>query len=91
MGRQQAHLRIEGDVQGVGFRWHTRNKARELRIVGWVRNLPDGAVEAVAEGEGEDLAAFIAWCRQGPPSARVTDLGVVMGELSGFVAFEIRR
>lgn len=91
MSRQQAHLRIEGDVQGVGFRWHARTKARELGVAGWIRNMPDGNVEAVAEGEGEDLDAFIAWCRQGPPSARVTDLRVVRVDAEGFQVFEIRR
>jgi len=62
---------IEGRVQGVGFRHFTRKAARELGLSGFVRNLPDGSVEAVAAGSGEALDAFERHLRQGPPVSRV--------------------
>jgi len=65
-------LVLRGRVQGVGFRWFTRNAARELGVAGRVRNLPDGAVEVHAAADPETLARFIAWLREGPPASRVT-------------------
>jgi acylphosphatase len=72
--RQAFRMWVSGKVQGVGFRWFTRNAARELGLAGCVRNLPDGRVEAEAAGEPERLEAFRARLRQGPPGSRVTDL-----------------
>jgi len=69
--RRRLHLRIRGLVQGVSFRWHTRRIAGSLGLTGWVRNLPDGSVEVMAEGEEDALQNFIAWCRKGPELARV--------------------
>ncbi len=64
-------LLISGIVQGVNFRHHTFEEARRLGVAGWVRNLLDGRVEVLAEGEREKLEAFAAWCRRGPRHARV--------------------
>ncbi|HEV8376419.1 MAG TPA: acylphosphatase [Candidatus Polarisedimenticolia bacterium] len=63
--------RIEGRVQGVGYRYFTRRTARRLGIKGLVRNLPDGTVEAIAEGSAEALEAMEHWLRAGPPGSRV--------------------
>ena len=67
---------IEGRVQGVGFRHFTRKAARELGLSGFVRNLPDGSVEAVAAGPGEALEALERHLRQGPPASRVDTVQV---------------
>jgi acylphosphatase len=74
---------IEGRVQGVGFRWATGQQARSLDVAGWVRNNPDGAVEAVFEGEPERVNALVAWCRRGPGGARVDDVRVELEAPNG--------
>jgi acylphosphatase len=76
MRRVRAHLYISGRVQGVFFRYETRRVAKDLGISGWVRNLPDGRVEAIAEGEEGAVEEFIQFCRRGPPAARVTKVEV---------------
>ena len=63
-----------GRVQGVFFRAACAREARALGVAGWVRNLDDGSVEAVFEGPPEPVRAMVAWCRQGPPGARVDDV-----------------
>jgi len=68
----RAHLKIYGRVQGVGFRWSMQREAKKLGVNGWVRNLPNGSVEAVIEGEKERVEALIGWAHQGPAWARVT-------------------
>jgi len=88
----RVHLVVSGRVQGVAFRASTVEAARRLGLRGWVRNLPDGRVEAEAEGDRPQLEALVAWCRRGPPAARVLDLAVTWGEPRGDLAgFEIRR
>lgn len=67
---------VSGRVQGVSYRASTASKARQLGLVGWVRNLPDGSVELEAEGSSDQVDALVAWCRQGPPSARVEKVAV---------------
>jgi acylphosphatase len=85
-------IRISGAVQGVGYRWSARRQAVSLGVVGWIRNLADGDVEALAEGEDEAVGRFVAWCREGPSGAGVTDVRVTPEE-SGteYSGFEIRR
>jgi acylphosphatase len=67
----RVRVRISGIVQGVFFRASTRHIALELGLKGWVRNLPDGKVEAVFEGEEERVLKALEWCRRGPPGAKV--------------------
>jgi acylphosphatase len=79
---------VQGRVQGVAFRHHTCRRAQELGVTGWVRNLPDGAVEGLFEGDDGAVAALVEWCRSGPPAARVERLdirdGVYRGEFESF-------
>ncbi len=72
----RAHVFITGNVQGVFFRSNTRSQAVMRQVTGWVRNLPDGRVEAVMEGESDDVKGLIESCRQGPPGARVDDIEI---------------
>lgn len=89
MSKARVHLFISGRVQGVYFRAHTRDEARKLGLTGWVKNLYDGRVESVFEGEDEDIQSMISWCRKGPPHAAVTDVSVegepYGGEFSDFI------
>jgi acylphosphatase len=88
---KQAHLFIEGRVQGVGFRHFTTVNARELGVNGWVRNLSDGRVEAVFEGSEAQVKNLIDRCRSGPRSAKVSDITVSwQEETSDFNSFETR-
>jgi len=68
------HLRISGRVQGVWYRGAMQAEARRLGVRGWVRNQPDGSVEAVVEGELTAVRTLVAWCRTGPPAAHVADV-----------------
>ena len=83
---------VSGAVQGVGFRHYTWRQGLRIGLKGWVRNLPDGRVEAVAEGTAEQLEEFERALRQGPPSACVTYLHVAdsRDEAQQVVTFEIR-
>ncbi|HWR78003.1 MAG TPA: acylphosphatase [Thiobacillus sp.] len=80
------HLLIHGRVQGVWFRESMRREAERLGVSGWVRNAPDGSVEAVIQGPLEAVDALIAWARSGPPQARVgrIELSEAHGQFSGF-------
>jgi acylphosphatase len=80
------HLLIEGRVQGVWFRESMRREAERLGVTGWVRNTPDGAVEAVVQGSDEAVDALLAWAHRGPPQARVdhVEIGEADGRFSGF-------
>jgi len=73
---KRAHLLIHGRVQGVGFRYSTLIEADALGLGGWVRNLPDGRVEVVAEGPSAAVDSLIEWCRQGPRYAWVGNVDV---------------
>jgi len=87
----RAHLLISGIVQGVGYRWSCQRAAKRIGVTGWVKNLPDGRVETVAQGTKEEIEEFIAWCYRGPEEARVTDIAVSEEEPAGdFHDFEIR-
>jgi acylphosphatase len=83
-------LVIAGRVQGVGFRWFAVEAARQEGLVGWVRNLPDGRVDVMAEGDAEALGRFEWRLWQGPPSARVDDVTAEDVVPGGWHAFEIR-
>lgn len=72
--RTRLRLRITGRVQGVWYRGATEAEARRLSVDGWVRNLSDGSVEALIEGERPAVRALADWCRQGPPGAHVRDV-----------------
>ena len=85
----RAHLKIYGRVQGVGFRRSMQREARKLGVNGWVRNLPDGSVEAVLEGDEERVEALIGWAHQGPPLARVTRVEVKWEQPKGEKGFRI--
>jgi acylphosphatase len=74
--RRRALVRVEGRVQGVFYRQSTVETAQRLGLCGWVRNLPDGSVEALFEGERSRVEAALAWCRQGPPRASVEGIAV---------------
>ncbi len=83
MAAARVHLVVSGRVQGVFFRQSTADTARRLGLRGWVRNLPDGRVEAEAEGERAALETLVEWCRRGPPAARVDALEAGWGEPRG--------
>ena len=83
-------VRISGRVQGVSFRVWTGRQARELGLSGWVRNSPDGAVEAVFEGEPDAVSAMVEWCSQGPRGAHVDSVDEATEEPEGLPSFEIR-
>jgi acylphosphatase len=70
-------IRIDGHVQGVGFRYWTDEAAGELGLTGWVRNRRDGSVEALFSGAAESVAEMLARCQNGPPSARVSSVTVL--------------
>jgi len=86
------HLWIEGRVQGVCFRHYTREEANRLGVVGWVRNLFDGRVEAVIEGEPGAVEQMAVWCHHGPPMAQVLDVKMQREAPTGeFRRFEVTR
>ena len=88
---QRAHVLVSGRVQGVSFRWYAQHKAHDLGLTGWVRNLWDGRVEAVFEGEIETVRKMVGWCRAGPTSAQVDDVQVEYEASTGeFRGFHIR-
>ena len=71
---QRINLIVTGKVQGVFYRASTLEMAQRLSLMGWVRNLPEGAVEIVAEGSAHALEELMRWCRHGPPEAKVDDV-----------------
>ena len=83
-------LVISGEVQGVTFRSSARKKALELGIAGWIRNLHKGTVEVVAEGAQERVREFTAWCRRGPPQARVDKVEMKEEKVEGVEGFVVR-
>lgn len=88
----RAHLHIRGRVQGVGYRANARRVASQLDLKGWIRNTPNGGVEAVVEGNQEMVDRFIQWCHRGPTGAHVIDVQVENEEATGeFHWFTVRR
>jgi len=86
----RAHLFIDGRVQGVYYRAFTRDQASELGLNGWVRNMPDGRVEAVFEGREVLIEQAIIACKRGPAGARVTNVDVTWEPVAGEKGFHIR-
>jgi acylphosphatase len=84
------HVRIEGRVQGVGYRAFVDMRAAELGLTGWVRNRRDGSVEAVLQGAPETVEAMLADCRRGPPASRVARVEIVGEGVGKFDGFEVR-
>jgi acylphosphatase len=84
----RAHIWVSGRVQGVYFRWETRKQANIFGVTGWVRNKPNGDVEAVFEGEPQAVEKVLNWCREGPEMAYVTGMELewepYQGEFHGF-------
>ena len=87
MSEARARVVVRGRVQGVFFRVETRERARSLGLSGWVRNTPDGSVEAVFEGDRERIESMLAWCRRGPSLARVDDVQTEWEEPVGEAGF----
>jgi len=84
----RTHLWISGRVQGVGYRLSAQNEAVKLGVKGWVKNLPDGRVEAVLEGEKTAVEQMIQWCHQGPETAVVKDVQVEHETPEGLSEFQ---
>jgi acylphosphatase len=89
--KARAHVWVEGYVQGVFFRYEASRIAKSLNVNGWIRNLPDCRVEAVFEGEKENVEEMAKFCRLGPPGAHVDDVEAKWETYRGeFSSFEIR-
>jgi acylphosphatase len=74
---KRVRVRIHGRVQGVFFRVETRARAESLGLAGWVRNTPDGSVEALFEGDPDRVDSMVEWCRRGPSGGRVDEVEVL--------------
>lgn len=88
MDEKAVAVTIEGRVQNVGFRYHTRKLAQELALTGFVRNRGDGSVHVEAQGPADAIESFVIWCHQGPPRARVDRVlvqEIPTGDYAGFV------
>jgi acylphosphatase len=88
--RRRVHVVVRGRVQGVFFRSETGERARSLGIDGWVRNDPDGSLQAVFEGPGERVESLVAWCRRGPAGADVESVETAWEEPRGEHGFGVR-
>jgi len=87
----RAHVIVSGKVQGVFFRAETKRCADVHEVFGWVRNLPNGCVEAVFEGEEDSVNALLKFCRRGPPGAAVDDVKIAWEKYTGeFVDFKVK-
>ena len=90
--KTNVHVVISGRVQGVWFRATTKQKAEQLGITGWVRNTPDGCVEAIIEGEEQQVKKMIEWCHEGPPLATVDKVEIKnQSPTNGFDGFSIKH
>ena len=83
-------VRVHGRVQGVGFRYSTQTKAEQFGVAGWVRNEPDGTVSVKCEGSSEAVQRFLAYLKQGPPTAEVTSTEVTTSTPDGRGRFSVR-
>ncbi|MCK4497117.1 MAG: acylphosphatase [Candidatus Aenigmarchaeota archaeon] len=90
--KARAHVWISGEVQGVFFRSNVRSQAMLREIRGWVKNLPDGRVEALFEGNKDEIEELLEFCKEGPAGANVNNIEVKWEKsTSGFRDFEIRH
>ena len=80
---QRVRVVVRGRVQGVAFRHYTSLRAEKLGVSGWVRNLADGSVEGLFEGDETAVQALVEWCHSGPPAARVERLDVCQEQYLG--------
>ncbi|QIN79505.1 acylphosphatase [Rubrobacter marinus] len=88
--QRRMRVLVSGRVQGVFFRDSTRERAEALGLSGWVRNLPDGTVEAVFEGDGDRVGEMVSWCETGPPDAEVRNVSAETEEPENLRGFEVR-
>jgi acylphosphatase len=88
--RVRAHVWVSGHVQGVSFRAYAEDEAAFRKTAGWIRNAPDGRVEAVFEGDPRSVGAMIQWCHRGSPASRVTGVEVVWEAPQGEWGFRVR-
>jgi acylphosphatase len=86
----RVRVRIRGRVQGVFFRAEARARAESLGVAGWIRNADDGSVEAVFEGDDEQVESMVEWCRRGPAGARVEEVEAVREEPAGETGFQVK-
>ena len=87
----RSHIIVSGDVQGVSFRYYTKQKANSLGLKGWIRNLSSGEVEAIFEGHEDGIKEMIEWCKKGPWLSKVNNVKVKFSDYKGeFENFEIR-
>ncbi len=92
MEKRRVRVRISGRVQGVFFRAYTHEAAQLIGVTGWVRNLHDGRVEAVLEGDADKVNKMVEWCYEGSPLSRVDEVEVLEEVYSGdFSRFQITR
>ena len=90
MSKQRVRIFVTGKVQGVFFRQALKVMSKKNNVFGWVRNLKDGRVEAVLEGEDVDVSHVVEWCHAGPANARVEDVDIKNEKFSGeFKKFEV--
>ena len=91
MVQKRIHIFVTGRVQGVFFRQSTRVMAIKNNVIGWVRNLADGRVEIIAEGETQDIDNLVTWCKTGPANSRVDEFELSDETFIGeFEKFEVR-
>ena len=89
---ERVHIKVVGLVQGVFFRANTQKTAKALELLGWIRNMPDGSVEIVAEGRKQALDELVSWCRKGPPSSRIDKVSADFGKAENeFTNFKIEH
>lgn len=90
MSKQRVHLFVKGKVQGVFFRQALKVMAKKKNVFGWVKNLKDGRVEAILEGEDVNVSSLVEWCHAGPANARVEDIEIRNEKYKGeFSKFEV--
>jgi len=87
---KRLNIKVYGLVQGMSFRYYAQKQAEVLGILGFVRNVPDGTVYIEAAGTKKALDEFLAWCRKGPPFARIKSIDVEEGNFKNFSKFEIK-